>query len=64
MERVVNKAKSFKEAEEWDIIQQISLTPEESQKIACELKIKAYGTNTKDLRKVRVCKKIYISHRT
>lgn len=64
MERVVNKAKSFKEAEQWDIIQQISLTPEERQKIAYELKIKAYGTNTKDVREIRLCKKIYISHRT
>jgi len=64
MKRVVDKAKSFKEAEEWDIIQQISLTPEERQKIAYELKIKAYGPNTKDVREVRVCKKIYISQKT
>lgn len=64
MKRIVNIAKSHKEATEWDIKQQISLTPEERQRIAYELKIKAYGRNTKDVRETRVCKKIYISQKT
>ncbi|MEJ5351539.1 MAG: hypothetical protein WHS65_08110 [Melioribacteraceae bacterium] len=64
MKRIVNIAKSHAEAEEWDIKQQISLTPEERQRIAYELKIKAYGRNTKDVRETRVCKKIYISQKT
>src|SRR3990167_8344421 len=38
MERVFNKAKNHKEAEEWDIKQQLSMTPNERKKVAHELK--------------------------
>lgn len=51
MERIVYKAKSHKEAGEWDILQQINMKPEERQRIAKELKKKVYGTHTKDIRK-------------
>lgn len=64
MMRIVNIAKSHKEAEEWDIKQQISLKPEERLKIAYELKIKVYGKNTRDVKETRECKKIYISQKT
>ncbi len=50
MERVVHKAKNFKEAEEWDILQQINLTPEQRQEIARQLKQRFYGSNTVDVR--------------
>lgn len=53
MERIVNKAKNNKEAENWDILQQISLTPEERQKIAKELKLRFYGNNVPDVRQVK-----------
>ena len=51
MKRIVNKAKNNKEAEKWDIHQQISMTPEERQKAAKELKKKFYGANPPDVRK-------------
>jgi hypothetical protein len=51
MKRVVNIAKNFKEAEEWDIIQQINLTPKERLRIVKELKNKVFGNKVKDLRK-------------
>jgi len=50
MERTVVKKMSFKEAEEADILQQISMTPEERQKIAKFLKIKVYGSDSPDIR--------------
>ncbi len=50
MERTVVKKMSFKEAEEADILQQISLTPEDRQKIAKSLKIKVYGVDSPDIR--------------
>ena len=53
MERVVHIAGKFKEAEEWDIMQQINLTPEQRQKIAGELKERFYGKETIDVRASR-----------
>lgn len=50
MEKTVAKFQTFKEAEEAEIIQQISLTPEERQKIAKALKIRVYGENPSDIR--------------
>jgi len=50
MERIIVKLKSFKEAEEADILQQLSLTPEERQSIAKTLKLKVYGENPPDIR--------------
>jgi len=38
LERIVNIAKNKKEAEEYDFLQQASLTPEQRQEIAFELK--------------------------
>lgn len=50
MERVVHKAEGFKEAEEWDIEQQISMTPEQRMRAAKELCDRAYPVNAKDVR--------------
>jgi len=53
MERTFNKAVSHKEAEKWDIQQQINMTPRQRQKIAFELKKHFYGSNSPDVRAKR-----------
>lgn len=53
MERVFNKAKNHKEAEEWDIRQHLNMTPYERKKVAYELKKKFYGENPPDVRSVK-----------
>jgi hypothetical protein len=50
MERISNKAKNYKEAEDWEILQEVNLTPEERQKIAKELKRRFYGDKPRDVR--------------
>ena len=51
MKRVFKKLKSFKEAEEWDILQHISMTPEERQEAAANLRDRVYGKKRPDVRK-------------
>ncbi len=46
MKRIVNKAKNFREAERWDILQQITMTAEERQRAAQELRKRVYGTDS------------------
>ncbi len=53
MKRIVKISKSFEEAEEWDIEQQINMTPQERQKVAKKLKEKVYGKNPRDVRDCR-----------
>jgi hypothetical protein len=48
--RVVNIAKSFTEAEQWDIKQQINMTPNERMEILKVLKDRFYGPDAKDVR--------------
>ncbi len=50
MERIFNKAESFEKAEEWDIVQQVAMTPQERMESARKLKIRVYGEATKDVR--------------
>ncbi len=50
MERIVNKARNHKEAEWWDILQHITMTPQERLKVAEELKKRVFGEHTKDVR--------------
>jgi len=50
MKRIVHKSRDFREAELWDIKQQVSLSPEERQKAAKELKARVFGNQTKDVR--------------
>ena len=52
MERVYHKSKSYEEAEEWDILQHIRMTPEERQRVALELRKRVYGENCLDVREV------------
>ena len=47
---VVNIAKSFAEAERWDIEQQIGMTPNERLAVLRVLKDRVYGLVTKDVR--------------
>ena len=53
MIRVYHKSKSFQEAEEWDILQHILMTPEERQEVAAELRRRVYGQDTPDIRETR-----------
>ena len=50
MKRIYHKAKNFKEAEEWDINQHLSMTPEERQAVAKALRKRVYGRKTIDVR--------------
>lgn len=50
MERVLHKARSFKEADEWDIQQQISMTPKQRLRAAKTLRDRVYPTDAKDIR--------------
>ena len=50
MKRICNKSKDFKEAEKWDIEQQLCMTPEERQDAAKELRERVYGKNTVDVK--------------
>ncbi len=50
MKRIYHKAKNFKDAENWDILQQINMTPENRQRAAEELRKRVYGVKTIDLK--------------
>lgn len=52
MKKVVHKAKNFKEAEEWDILQHVRMSPEERQNVAAELRKRVYGKKSQDIREV------------
>jgi len=53
MERIVNKSKTFKDAEEWDILQHIRMRPEERQAAAARLRERVYGTDAPDVRETQ-----------
>ncbi|HEX6981555.1 MAG TPA: hypothetical protein VF181_02235 [Balneolaceae bacterium] len=50
MKRIVNIAKNYKEAEEWDIQQILEMSAEERQQAAALLKKKVYGEDNPDVR--------------
>ena len=50
MKRILHKSRSFKEAEEWDIQQQISMNPQERLQAAKILRERVFGKNTPDVR--------------
>lgn len=58
MERVVHKANEFKEAEERDIEQEVSMTPEQRLQAAKELCDRFYPANVPDVRVSGVVVKI------
>lgn len=49
--RVVNVSQGFRQAREWEILQEISLTPGQRQRAARALKERFYGRNAPDVRK-------------
>ena len=49
MDRTFNKAANHKEAEMWDILLQIKMTPRQRQKVAYELKNRFYGSKLPDV---------------
>lgn len=52
MERTIHKSRSFKDAEAWDILQNVRMTPEERQALASEIKKRVYGKKPPDVREV------------
>jgi len=46
MKPVYHKARNFKEAEEWDILQNLRMSAEERQSAAKGLRIRVYGEKT------------------
>ncbi len=50
IERIVNRAKNFNDADDYDIMQQISMTPEERLDAAKLLRVRYYGNNVPDVR--------------
>jgi len=50
MEAVVHKAKSFAQAETWDIQQQLTMSPAERMQVAKTLKARAFPAPNKDVR--------------
>lgn len=50
IKRIVQKAKTFKKAEEWDILQQIRMSPEERQAVSFTLRKRVYGSKSPDVR--------------
>jgi len=53
MQRVFNKAKNNTQAEKWDIMQQLKMSPEQRLAAAKELKERFYGKNCPDVRDVK-----------
>ena len=50
IEPVVHKAQSFADADDWDVLQNIRMTPEERRRAARELRRRAYGNDCPDVR--------------
>jgi hypothetical protein len=53
MERVFQRSKNFKQAEEWDILQHIRMTPEQRQEASEQLRDRVYGKHAPDVRKAQ-----------
>ena len=53
MERVFQRSRNFKQAEEWDILQHVRMTPEQRQEAAEQLRDRVYGKDAPDVRKAR-----------
>jgi hypothetical protein len=53
MERVLQKSRNFKQAEEWDILQHVRMTPEQRQEAAAQLRERVYGKNVPDVREAQ-----------
>ena len=56
MEPIINKAKTFEEADRWDIQQHVSMTPSERQAAAKKLKERVFGKHAPDIRALHTTK--------
>ncbi len=56
MKRIINISKNAKEAAQWDIEQQISMTSAERQEAARILKERVFGKNAPDVREAEKMK--------
>lgn len=50
MKRVIHKAKNHRQAAQWDLVQQVKMTPAQRQSAAKELKKRFYGEKNPDVR--------------
>jgi hypothetical protein len=50
MERTANKAKNWRQAADWDLRQNVELSPQERRRIAPELKVRCDGLVSPDVR--------------
>jgi len=57
MERVANKARSFREADEWEIQQHLSMTPQERMRAAKLLKERMFPGKSRHPRMASITKK-------
>jgi hypothetical protein len=53
MKRIAYAARGFKDAERWDIEQNISMTPAQRQKASWQLKTRIFGRRRPDVRASR-----------
>jgi hypothetical protein len=51
LQRIIHVAHGFDEAREWEILQEISMTPRQRQRVARALKWRFYDRNAPDVRK-------------
>lgn len=50
LSRIVHVAHGFKQAREWEILQEVSMTPGQRQRAAKALKERFYGSDAPDVR--------------
>ena len=50
MERVFNRSRNHKQAEQWDILQNVRMTPKQRQEAAKQLRYRVYGKDALDVR--------------
>lgn len=50
----IHKSRSFREADDWDVAQQLSMTPRERREAVRELQRRFYGDRCPDVRESRV----------
>ena len=58
-EIAVHKSRSFREAQEWDVAQQLSMTPEKRREAARELQRRFYGLQCPDVRASRAVRVLH-----
>jgi len=51
--RIIHRAHGFREALEWEILQELSMTPGQRQRAAKALKERFYGKNSPDVREAQ-----------